>query len=232
MMAMVMGMFEARSMRLGHTGGYGLISREQVVGALGVVSGHHPLGWLAAQAEHSGELTALAQLTAHLRTRLSAHTAHCANLPEMTLAVYLRRPLPEQLHSLVAKHPRWDRERRRAAKLKVLICREKEKGEEAEAARLQATHDEILTAARARCEQEIMTTGRCPKCAGTGKMLRKGGECAVCNGTGKVVPDMDIIERHAGLAAVSAVHDALDELGSATSAFMRAMRERMEGERA
>ncbi|MBM7455190.1 putative phage protein [Oceanisphaera litoralis] len=226
-----MGMFEARSMRIGQTGGSGLMSREQVVGALGAVSGRHPLGWLAAQAEHGGESSTLAQLTAHLRTRLTAHSAHCATLPELTLAIYLRRPLPEQLRSLVAKHPRWDRERRRAAKLKVLITKEKEKGGEAEAARLQATHDEILTAARVRCEQEIMTTGRCPKCAGTGKMLRKGGDCAVCNGTGKVVPDMGIIERMAGVAAVRAVHQALDELESAATTFKRALRKRLEGER-
>lgn len=232
MMEMINAMFEPQSLRIGGCKGKGLLSREQIVGALGIVSGQHPLGWAALQAECTNEPAAHNALIAHLRTRLSAHTAHCANLPEVAMAVYLRRPLPEQLPSLVAKHPRWDRERRRAAKVKVLMDRAFSKGDEREAARLSEIRDEILTAARKRCEQDIMATGRCPKCAGTGAQLRRGGECAVCHGTGRIIPDMSIIERKAGRSAAQAVHKALDELGSATSAFMRAMRERMEGERA
>lgn len=231
MMEMINAMFEPQSVRIEPSKGKGLLSREQILGALGVIAGKHPLGWAALQAEHTDDTAAHAQLAAHLRTELAAHCAECAELPEMALAVYLRRPLPEQLASLVAKHPRWDRERRRAAKVKVLIQRAKERGNQTEVERLQGEHDKILSAARARCEREILDTGRCPKCAGTGAHLRKGTQCAVCHGTGRVVPDMAIIERKVGQAAAQAVHRVLDELGSAVSAFSRAMRQRLEGER-
>lgn len=230
MMEMIMGMFEARSMRLGHVGGSGRLSREQIVGAIGLASGRHRLGWQVTQAEHAGDPTALAQLLAHLRIELAAHTAHCANLPELTLAVYLRRPLPEQLRSLVAQHPRWDRERRRAATIRVKADRAGERGNEHERARLLSAAQVVLTQARDRCERELLETGRCPKCSGTGVMARKGTECPVCHGSGRIIPDISIIERQAGAEAVRAVHKALDGLGSEAGLFMRALRKRMGAE--
>jgi acyl-coenzyme A synthetase/AMP-(fatty) acid ligase len=41
----------------------------------------------------------------------------------------------------------------------------------------------------------IMTSGKCPKCRGTGVAQRKGDQCPVCNGSGGVIPDMREIQR-------------------------------------
>lgn len=231
MIEMIIGMFEPRSLRLDIPSGSGLIGRDEVIAAISFAANGNELGWQAIRAEFSGDPKAVNYLLEHFSRTLSAHTAHCSDLPELVLSAHLRRPIGKQLTTLVNMHPRWDRERRRAAKLNALINKANSNYDDNEAARLTMMREQILTAARARCEQELMETGRCPRCLGSGRMLRKDADCQPCSATGRIIPDMQVIENKTNSHTMRAVHSALDDIGSASSRFMRDMHNRIRAER-
>ena len=72
------------------------------------------------------------------------------------------------------------------------------KGDEEEAARHKGLAKKITDEAREHVINSIMTSGKCPKCRGTGVAQRKGDQCPVCNGSGGVIPDMREIQRSSG----------------------------------
>lgn len=231
MIEMIVGMFEPRSLRLDIPTGSGLLGKDEIIAAISLAARDNELGWQAIRAEYSGDPKAVNYLLEHFRRALLAHTTQCAELPELVLSAHLRRPIGNQLTALVNSHPRWDRERRRAAKINVLINKAISRCDDNEVARLTSTRDQILIAARVRCEQEIIETGRCPRCSGSGRMIRKDAECVPCSGAGRIIPDMQVIENKTNSIAMRAVHNALDTISSASVKFERKLRQQITLER-
>lgn len=231
MIKMAVSMFEPRSLKVDMSRGSGVLCREQIIIVIGVAARENELGWQAIRAEHSSNKESIQYLKDFLRCALATHTEQCATLPDMALSVYLQRPVAEQLESVINSHPLWDRERRRAAKVKVLIDKALSCNNNKEAERLAGVRAEILQSARARCEREIMETGRCPRCNGSGRMLRKDADCSACNAQGRIVPDLHVIEKYSNYAALCAVNDALSFISDASARFVRDLKRLLDAER-
>ncbi|MFQ2854339.1 TIGR02642 family protein [Aeromonas caviae] len=183
------------------------LGREEFLGALQVAAKGNPLGLQFLMADHLGDEQALASLLTHFSTTLGSEEAG-----GMALAILLRRPLPEQMDQLVLSHPHYDKERRRAAVVMEKAKRAHRAGNDHEYQRLLAERNEILQLARDHCVAEILRSGRCPHCKGTGIRPRKGDDCPKCHGTGRVVPHADMVARRFGQEMRQAVERAVDEV--------------------
>ncbi|WP_447503471.1 TIGR02642 family protein [Aeromonas caviae] len=183
------------------------LGREEFLGALQVAAKSNPQGLQFLMADHLGDEQALASLLTHFSTTLGSEEAG-----GMALAILLRRPLPEQMDRLVLSHPHYDKERRRAAVVMEKAKRAHRGGNDHEYQRLLAERNEILQLARDHCVAEMLQSGRCPHCKGTGIRPRKGDECPKCHGSGRVVPDAELVSRRFGLDMRQAVERAVDEV--------------------
>jgi len=183
------------------------LGREEFLGALQVAAKSNPQGLQFLMADNLGDEQALASLLAHFGATLGDDDAG-----GMALAILLRRPLPEQMERLVLSHPHYDKERRRAAVVMEKAKRAHRGGNDHEYQRLLAERNEILQLARDHCVAEMLQSGRCPHCKGTGVRLRKGDECPKCHGTGRVVPDAELVSRRFGHEMRQAVERAVDEV--------------------
>ena len=85
-------------------------------------------------------------------------------------------------------------------------------GNDHEYLRLLAERNGILQLAREHCVTEMLQSGRCPHCKGTGIRPRKGDDCPKCHGTGRVVPDAELVSRRFGHEMRQAVERAVDEV--------------------
>ena len=85
-------------------------------------------------------------------------------------------------------------------------------GNDHEYQRLLDERNGILSLARDHCVAEMMQSGRCPHCNGTGIRPRKGDGCPKCHGTGRVVPDAELVSRRFGQEMRQAVERAVDEV--------------------
>lgn len=183
------------------------LGREEFLGALQVAAKNNPQGLQFLMADHLGDEQALASLLAHFSTTLGSDEAG-----GMALAILLRRPLPEQMERLVLSHPHYDKERRRAAVVMEKAKRAHRAGNDHEYQRLLTERNGILKLARDHCVAEMLQSGRCPHCRGTGLRPRRGDECPKCHGTGRVVPDAELVSRRFGHEMRQAVERAVDEV--------------------
>lgn len=183
------------------------LGREEFLGALQVAAKRNPQGLQFLMADHLGDEQALASLLTHFSTTLGSEEAG-----GMALAILLRRPLPEQMDRLVLSHPHYDKERRRAAVVMEKAKRAHRGGNDREYQRLLAERNEILQLAHDHCVAEMLRSGRCPHCKGTGVRPRKGDDCPKCHGSGRVVPDAELVSRRFGLDMRQAVERAVDEV--------------------
>lgn len=183
------------------------LGREEFLGALQVAAKGNPLGLQFLMADHLGDEQALASLLAHFSTTLDSDEAG-----GMAMAILLRRPLPEQLDRLVPSHPHYDKERRRAAVVMEKAKRAHRAGNDHEYQRLLAERNGILSLAHDHCVTEMLQSGRCPHCNGTGLRPRKADECPKCHGTGRVVPDAELVSRRFGVPMRQAVERSVDEV--------------------
>ncbi len=183
------------------------LGREEFLGALQVAAKSNPQGLQFLMADHLGDEQALASLLTHFSTTLDSEEAG-----GMALAILLRRPLPEQMDRLVLSHPHYDKERRRAAVVMEKAKRAHRGGNDREYQRLLAERNEILQLAHDHCVAEMLRSGRCPHCKGTGVRPRKGDDCPKCHGSGRVVPDAELVSRRFGLDMRQAVERAVDEV--------------------
>ncbi|MDX7783022.1 TIGR02642 family protein [Aeromonas caviae] len=183
------------------------LGREEFLGALQVAAKSNPQGLQFLMADHLGDEQALASLLTHFSTTLGSEEAG-----GMALAILLRRPLPEQMDRLVLSHPHYDKERRRAAVVMEKAKRAHRGGNGHEYQRLLAERNGILSLAHDHCVAEMLQSGRCPHCKGTGIRPRKGDECPKCHGTGRVVPHADMVARRLGHEMRQAVERAVDEV--------------------
>ena len=190
MLELYMRLFEARSVNFVTTGSGSGIGRDEVLGAAALATNKHPLGNRVVLAE-MGDQHSITAMAEWAKTILP-------ELYESVVAVALGRPLPEQLNKLIYAHPRYDRERRRAAVMKSKANHLAKTGNPDEANKLEEQAAGVISLAREHCKEEILSKGRCPKCHGTGKMERKGYQCPICNGTGKTIPDVSSIQKKHG----------------------------------
>lgn len=171
-------------------GAAGPIGREEILGALQAAAKERALGFHYLMADHLMDEASLSALLNHFNGQLGKDAAVYA------MALLLRRPMPEQLDRLINAHPYYEAERRRASVLMERAKRAHRAGNELEYRRLKGERDGVLSSARERCATEIITTGRCPKCQGTGHRVKVGDQCPMCLGSGRSVPTQRfIVER-------------------------------------
>ncbi|BBS88055.1 TIGR02642 family protein [Aeromonas media] len=194
------------------------LGRDEFLGALQVAAKNNPQGLQYLMADHLGDEQAIQGLLAHFSTTLGSGEAG-----GMAMAILLRRPLPEQLDRLVLSHPHYDKERRRAAVVMEKAKRAHRAGNDHEYQRLRDERNGILGLARDFCVAEMMQSGRCPHCNGTGMRQRLGDECPKCHGTGRVVPDAELVSRRFGTQMRQAVERSVDEVIHQASDLARVM---------
>ncbi|WP_323943689.1 TIGR02642 family protein [Aeromonas caviae] len=194
------------------------LGREEFLGALQVAAKSNPQGLQFLMADHLGDEQALASLLTHFSTPLGSEEAG-----GMALAILLRRPLPEQLEYLVLSHPHYDKERRRAAVVMEKAKRAHRGGNDHEYQRLLAERNGILSLAHDHCVAEMLQSGRCPHCKGTGIRPRKGDECPKCHSTGRVLPHADMVARRFGQEMRQSVERLVDEVIHQASDLSRIM---------
>lgn len=207
--------------------GKGILGREEILGALQAAAVGRQLGYHYLMAEHLMDDGSVRALSDHFNQAVGKDVAGAA------LSLLLRRPLPDQLeHMIKARsgqaHPYYDKERRRASIVMEQAKRAHRRGNEIEYQRLKNERDHILTAAYNRCADEILQTGRCPTCQGTGKRVRVGVECGNCNGTGKVVPDRASIKARFSPDVCHRIDLEVDEVLAQSSDLISAMRSNLE----
>lgn len=186
---------------------FNALGRDDFIGALQVAAKNNPQGLQFLMADHLLDTAAISELVAHFEGEIGN-----AEAGGMALAILLRRPLPEQLANLVSSHPHYDKERRRAAVVMEKAKRAHRAGNDHEYQRLLAERNEILSLANDHCVAEMMQSGRCPHCNGTGIRPRKGDGCPKCHGTGRVVPHVELVSRRFGQEMRQAVERAVDEV--------------------
>ncbi|MFQ1917882.1 TIGR02642 family protein [Aeromonas veronii] len=186
---------------------FNALGRDDFIGALQVAAKNNPQGLQYLMADHQLDVAAISELAAHFEGAIGN-----AEAGGMALAILLRRPLPEQLDRLVLSHPHYDKERRRAAVVMEKAKRAHRAGDDHEYQRLLAERNGILSLAHDHCVAEMLQSGRCPHCKGTGIRLRKGDECPKCHGTGRVVPHADMVARRFGQEMRQRVEQLVDEV--------------------
>lgn len=186
---------------------FNALGRDDFIGALQVAAKNNPQGLQFLMADHLLDTAAISELAAHFEGAIGN-----AEAGGMALAILLRRPLPEQLDRLVASHPHYDKERRRAAVVMEKAKRAHRSGNDHEYQRLLAERNGILSIAHDHCVAEMLQSGRCPHCKGTGIRPRKGDECPKCHGTGRVVPHADMVARRFGQEMRQRVEQLVDEV--------------------
>ena len=190
MLELYMRLFESPSVNFESRGSIHGIGRDEVLGAAAVATKKHHLGNRVVLAE-MGDQHSLSELDNWAATIIGG-------LSQKLVAVVMGRPLPTQLDKMVYASPRYDRARRKAKEHHVLAEHYAKKGDEDEAARHKYLAKKLTDDAREHVTKGILTSGKCPKCRGTGVTERKGDQCPVCNGTGGVIPDMREIQREHG----------------------------------
>ena len=186
---------------------FNALGRDDFIGALQVAAKNNTQGLQFLMADHLLDTAAISELLAHFEGATGN-----AEAGGMALAILLRRPLPEQLDRLVASHPHYDKERRRAAVVMEKAKRAHRAGNDHEYQRLLAERNGILSLAHDHCVAEMLQSGRCPHCKGTGIRPRKGDECPKCHGTGRVVPHADMVARRFGQEMRQRVEQLVDEV--------------------
>ena len=190
MLELYMRLFESPSVNFESRGSIHGIGRDEVLGAAAVATKKHPLGNRVVLAE-MGDQHSITELDRWAATIIGG-------LSQKLVAVVMGRPLPTQLDKMVYASPRYDRARRKAKEHHVLAEHYAKKGDEEEAARHKYLAKKITDEAREHVANSILTSGKCPKCRGTGVTERNGDQCPVCNGTGGVIPDTREIQRSSG----------------------------------
>lgn len=207
--------------------GKGLLGREEILGALQVAATGRSLGYHYLMADYLMDYGSVRALSEHFEARLGVEMAGVA------LSLLLRRPLPDQLERMIKvrscnAHPYYEKERRRAAIVMERARRAHRRGNNGEYQRLKSERDGILMVAYERCANEILQTGRCPVCQGTGRRVRVGTECQPCNGTGKIAPDRAAIARRFGEDRCHAIEREVDEVLAQSSELRSVMRRNMD----
>ena len=228
MIEMILRLFEARAASLESICGRssGALGRDEFVAAASAACRDHPIGWHVFMTSECGDDVSAGTLMAYLVKALPT-----PDVAKAAMAVLLGRPLPEQLDSLVLKSPYFDAERRRAAIVMERAKRARRAGDQHKYQNLLDERNGILAAARHRVEDELLSTGICPKCHGSGRRERKQDECPVCRGRGRIQPAVELVARHYGQAASDMLKRVVDVVLVDKSQAVQVMVSRLQMER-
>lgn len=190
MLELYMRLFEARSVNFESRGSVHGVGRDEVLGAAAVATKKHPLGNCVVLAE-MGDQHSLSELDNWAATIIPG-------LSGALVSVVMGRPLPGQLERFVYASPRYDKARREARVYRSKADHAEKKGDIDEVARCKLMAKKLTDEARAHVIENIMKSGKCPKCRGTGVTERKGDQCPACHGRGGVIPDIAEINKTHG----------------------------------
>ena len=190
MLELYMRLFDAPSVNFESRGSAHGIGRDEILGAAATATKQHPLGNRVVLSE-MGDAHSLSELDRWASTIIPG-------LSDKVVYVVMGRPLPAQLEKLVYASPRYGRARRKAREYHVLAEHHAKKGDTAEVARYKKLAKDITDKEKAKVIESILTSGKCPKCRGTGVTERKNQPCPVCNGTGGTLPDVREISKSHG----------------------------------
>ena len=224
MLELYLKLYEARSVNFEARGNAHGIGRYELLGSAAMATNRHPLGHRMVMAE-AGDQHAIKALDEWAKSIIH-------ELSQDVVAVALGRPLPEQLMKLVYSSPRYDRERRRSAEIKAKAKHLRNLGKNHDAKEKDLLADGIIHAAMERCKKEILTSGRCPKCRGTGVMERKGDQCPICNGTGKTLPDLNEIYKKYGYESLRKFKSIIDVLQTEQNEWVKEFMRQLTKEKA
>lgn len=184
-----LSLYEPRTVSLLPRGSTHGIGREEILGAAAAAKAKHPLGDRMVLAE-MGDQHSITELADWAKGILP-------DLYQEVVAVALGRPLPEQLESLIKVSPRYVREYARARKLRAESTHQHKCGHHHNGDKLELEADAVQYAAHEHCKRKILSSGKCPRCNGTGRMERKDEPCPICHGTSNVLPTVKgILQKH------------------------------------
>lgn len=186
MLELYMRLFEARSVNFEARGNGAGIGREEILGAAAIATKAHPIGNRIVLADMGDE---------HSLKVISSSFFCCSKYRDELFAVVMGRPIPEQLEKLVYKSPRYKRESRRAAVVRQKSENLLQAGKLSQAAEKKIEANTIIDNAKNRVREEVLRTGKCPACRGTGVYQRKTDTCTCCLGTGNAYADLTLLKK-------------------------------------
>ena len=224
MLELYMRLFESPSVNFESRGSVHGIGRDEVLGAAAVATKKHPLGNRMVLAE-MGDQHSLSELDNWAATIIPG-------LSGALVSVVMGRPLPGQLERFVYASPRYDRARREARVYRRKADHAEKKGDEEEVVRCNRLAKKLTDEARAHVIENIMKSGKCPKCRGTGVTERKGDQCPACHGRGGVIPDLAEINKTHGAEVGSLFARLVDTLQIDRSEWVNSFMQQIFKERA
>ena len=224
MLELYMRLFEAPTVNFVATGSGSGIGHDEVLGAAAVATKQHPLGNRVVLAE-MGDQHSINELDSWAATIVPS-------LSGALVSVVMGRPLPGQLERFVYASPRYDRARREARVYHSKADHAAKKGDEEEVARCKRLAKKLTDEARAHVIENIMKSGKCPKCRGTGVTERKGDQCPACHGRGGVIPDLAEINKTHGAEVGALFARLVETLQIARSEWVKEFMRQIQRERA
>ncbi|ENZ3704589.1 TPA: hypothetical protein SMF67_000838 [Serratia marcescens] len=202
----------AESMNVGR--GCASLTREQILGALAAVQHRHSVGLDLLMTKYRNDFKAEQRLRAainewvHQRPHPELAVAAC----QLALSMVLERNLPAQvshLASLFRRHgPRTAQTRKNIEALQSEIKTLEKRRSQAqitdieyhevgfEIADITKRIERERAGLRAWSDQRAATTNICPRCSGTGRMVRPHPiECEECGGKGKIPANMEHLRK-------------------------------------
>ena len=225
MLELYMRLFEARSVNFVATGSGSGIGHDEVLGAAAVATKQHPLGNRVVLAE-MGDQHSINELDCWAATIIPSLSGAAL------VSVVMGRPLPTQLDKMVYASPRYDRARRKARVYHEKADHAAKKGDEEEVARCKRLAKKLTDEARAHVIENIMTSGKCPKCRGTGVTERKNHQCPACHGRGSVIPDISEINKTHGAETGALFARLVEKLQIARSEWINEFMRQIQREKA
>lgn len=186
MLEFYLKLYNAKSTSYGSRSSSHSVGREEVLGAASISAHLHPLGHAMFMAEN-GDHSFCEKLEEWVGSILPA-------LATEVVMVAIGRPLPNRMQNLIRQSPRYDRAQRKCKIIKADAAHLRELGKDKEADKLNHAAHTVMQCAIHRVQQDILETGKCPRCHGTGIAERKGTACHVCLGSGKTIPDLAFVK--------------------------------------
>ena len=224
MLELYMRLFEARSVNFVSSGGGSGVGHDEVLGAAALATNKHPLGNRVVLAE-MGDQHSINELDRWAATIVPS-------LSGALVSVVMGRPLPGQLEKLVYASPRYARARRKAREYHVLAEHHAKKCDVAEVTRYKQLAKDITDKEKAKVIESILTSGKCPKCRGTGVTERKNHQCPACYGRGGVIPDITEINKTHGAETGALFARLVETLQIARSEWVKEFMRQINRERA
>lgn len=202
----------AESMNVGR--GRASLTREQILGALAAVQHRHPVGLDLLMTKYRNDYKAEQRLRAAINewVHQRPHPERATSACQLALSIVIERNLPAQvahLSSLFRRYgPRTAQTRKNIEALQSEIKALEKRRSQAQIADIEyhevgfeiADITKRIERERAGLrdwsEQHAATTNICPRCSGTGRMVRQHPiECEECGGKGKIPANMEHLRK-------------------------------------